>query len=113
LKTNGRFLRLNTNGHGSQVNKFDLPPKLVGLIDKVSVSLNSPDAQTYVKLSRPDRKEDAYLAMVDFIKSCVANGIPTEASVVNLPGVDIDGSRQLAQKLGASFRLREYVPGDA
>jgi TatD DNase family protein len=105
-------LRLDTNGHGSLINKTDLPRKLAGLIDKVSVSLNAQDADTYVKLCRPDRGKEAYQAMLDFIKGCVANGIAAEISVVELPEVDIESCRRIAQSLGATFRIRKYYPVD-
>lgn len=101
-------VRLNTNGHGSLINQIDLPRKLKGRVDKVSVSLNAQDADTYAKLCRPDRGMDAYEAMLNFIRGCVANGIATESSVVDLPEVDIDSCRQLAQRLGAAFRVRKY-----
>jgi TatD family-associated radical SAM protein len=110
LKKRGHVLRLNTNGHGSLINKTDLPSKLVGIIDKVSVSLNAHDAETYVKICRPDRGQQAYEAMLNFIKGCKANGITVEASVVNLPEISIDECRKLASQLGATFRIRKYVP---
>jgi len=105
-------IRLNTNGHGSLINRTDLPRKLAGMIDRVSVSLNAQDAETYVKLCNPDRGEESYRGMIDFIKGCVVGGIATEASVVELPGVDIESCRRLAQNLGASFRIRKYHPLD-
>ena len=91
------------------MNKTDVPAKLVGLIDKISVSLNAQDAATYVKLCKPDRGEEAYHAMLKYIKDCVALKIPIEASVVTLPEIDIDACRQLAEGLGAIFRVRRYV----
>jgi TatD DNase family protein len=112
LKKKGHKIRIDTNGHGSLINKTDVPARLAGLIDKVSVSLNAPDSATYVKLCKPDRGEEAYQAMLKFIKDCVPLMIPVEASVVDLPEVDIEASRQLADKLGASFRVRRYVVGE-
>jgi TatD DNase family protein len=103
-------VRLDTNGHGSLINKTDLPQKLVGLIDKASASLNAQDADTYVALCRPDRGKEAYHAMLDFIRGCVAVGIAVEASVVDLPEVDIEACRRLALNLGATFRIRKYQP---
>ncbi len=102
-------VRLDTNGHGSLINKVDLPPMLVGLIDKVSVSLNAQDADTYLKLCKPDRGKESYDAMLKFIKGCAANHIETAATVVDLPEVDIEACRKIAQSLGAAFRIRHYV----
>jgi TatD DNase family protein len=110
LKKWGRPIRLDTNGHGSLINKNNLPPRLVGLIDRVSVSLNAQDAETYVRLCRPDRGAEAYDAMLDFVRGCMAVGIPTEVSAVDLPDVDIEACRRIAQGLGATLRIRKYHP---
>lgn len=112
LKKKSHKIRLDTNGHGSLINKTDVPAKLVGLIDKVSVSLNAPDSATYIKLCKPDRGEEAYQAMLKFIKDCVAVKIPVEASIVDLPEIDIEASRRLAEKLGASLRVRRHVSNE-
>jgi TatD DNase family protein len=101
-------LRLDTNGHGNLINKSDIPHRLKDVIDKVSVSLNAQDAETYLRLCRPERGKEAYEAMLKFIRDCVAEGIATQVSVVDLPDVDIEACRQIASNLGAGFRLRHY-----
>jgi TatD DNase family protein len=101
-------VRLDTNGRGSLINKADVPPMLKGLVDKVSVSLNAQDADTYVRICRPDMGRQAYDAILKFMRDCVALQIPTEASVVALPEVDIEACRRLAVGLGATFRVRRY-----
>ncbi|OGC91072.1 MAG: hypothetical protein A2W25_14035 [candidate division Zixibacteria bacterium RBG_16_53_22] len=103
-------VRLNTNGHGSLINRIDLPRKLKGLVDRVSVSLDAQDPDIYVKLCRPDHGREAYEAVLIFIRGCVANGIATEASVVDLPEVDLESCRQIALSLGAAFRIRKFQP---
>ncbi|MEE9555416.1 MAG: TatD family hydrolase [candidate division Zixibacteria bacterium] len=108
LKAKGHFIRLNTNGHGGLINKADLPSKLAGLVDKVSVSLNAPDADTYVGICKPDRGKEAYRAILEFIKGCIRVNIQTDISVVELPDIDIEACREIAKKLGANFRLRRH-----
>jgi TatD DNase family protein len=105
-------VRLNTNGQGSMINKVDLPAKLKGLVDIVSVSLNAQDSDTYIKLCKPDKGREAYEAVIKFIGDSVKNGIKVEASVVDLPGVDIDACRRIAEKLGATLRVRKYYKGE-
>jgi TatD DNase family protein len=112
LKKNEVSVRLDTNGHGSLINKIDLPSKLAGLVDRVSVSLNAQDAETYIRICKPDRGSEAYDAMINFIKGCIKCGIVTEASVVDLPEIDIQACGRLAQTLGASFRIRRHYTGD-
>lgn len=101
-------VRLDTNGQGSLINKVDVPPMLKGLVDKVSVSLNAQDAETYVRICNPDMGRQAYDAILKLLRDCVALQIPTEASVVALPEVDIEACRRLAVRLGATFRVRRY-----
>ncbi|MEE8417071.1 MAG: TatD family hydrolase, partial [candidate division Zixibacteria bacterium] len=108
LKADGRRTRLNTNGHGSLINKTDLPSKLAASIDKISVSLNAHDAQTYVKICKPDHGQDAYQAMIEFIKGCRSHGIRTVATVVDIPEVDLEACRKLSTELGTEFRIRKY-----
>ena len=66
--TFGTKTRINTNGLGNLVNSEDIAPKLAGLIDCVSISLNTPDAAEYNKLVRPKFGEKSYQAMLDFAK---------------------------------------------
>ncbi len=108
LKANGHKTRLNTNGHGSLINKTDLPSRLAGSIDKISVSLNAHDAQTYVKICKPDHGQDAYQAMIEFIKGCRSHGIRTVATVVDIPEVNLEACRKLSMELGTEFRIRKY-----
>jgi TatD DNase family protein len=112
LKKRGHFIRLDTNGHGSLINKTNVPSKLKGLIDKISISLNAQDAETYVKICRPDSGAESYLAMVKFAEDCVALGIKTELSAVRIPEVDIEACRKIANELQAGFRIREYSQDD-
>ncbi len=108
LKIKGHKIRLNTNGHGSLINKIDLPSKLAGKVDRVSVSLNAQDADTYVEICKPDRGRESFNAMIEFVKGCKKTGIETVVSVVNLPEIDIEACKKLASDLGVSLRIRSY-----
>ncbi len=108
IKRRGHKTRLNTNGHGSLINKTEVPSKLAGIIDKVSVSLNATDPETYIEICKPDKGQKAYNAMVEFIKGCKMAGLKTMVSVVNLPDLDINACRKLASELDVEFRLRNY-----
>jgi len=107
-KRKGYGTRLNTNGHGSHINKIDLPARIAGKIDRVSVSLNAQDADTYVKICKPDRGQESFNAMIDFVKGCKNAGIETIVSVVSLPEIDIGACRKLASDLEVGFRVRSY-----
>ena len=103
--------RLVTNGHGRLLNPdVDVVAELarVGL-GAVTVSLNAADPQTYDLLCRPMFSK-AFREVLGFARSCVEHGIATTLTAVDLPESDPDGCRALAEAIGASFRLRAYVP---
>lgn len=62
----GKRIRLNTNGLGNLVNKRDICPELKGRIDEISISLNTPDAEDYLKIVRPKFGIQSFQAMLDF-----------------------------------------------
>ncbi|UCE66583.1 MAG: YchF/TatD family DNA exonuclease [Candidatus Zixiibacteriota bacterium] len=109
LKIKGHKIRLNTNGHGSLINKIDLPLRLLGKVDRVSVSLNAQDADTYVEICKPDRGRESFNAMIEFVKGCKKTGIETVVSVVDLPEIDLEACRKLASDLGVNLRIRRYT----
>jgi TatD family-associated radical SAM protein len=110
LKTRGSHIRLNTNGQGSAFAGEDIAPKLRGLVDIVSISLNAPSAKEYDRLCRSVYGEEAYAHLLDFAKSCVAQGIDTVLSVVDIIGGDeIDKCRKIAEGIGARLRVRKYM----
>lgn len=109
LKAEGYKIRLNTNGHGNLINKTNIVPKLAGKIDKVSISMNAPDVETYAKICQPDFGEISYQAMINFIRECKDSGLETMVSVVGIPEVDIEACRKKASDMGLEFRLRKYV----
>jgi TatD DNase family protein len=109
LKAQGARVRINTNGQARLFLGRDILPEMAGVIDALSVSLNAQDAPRYARICRPDAGESAYEAVKDFIREA-RNFVPSvTASVVALPGVDVDACRVIAEKeLGASFRVRPY-----
>lgn len=106
--------RINTNGHANLIHKRNIVHELVGLIDKISISLNAQDADLYAKLTSPCfDKETAYEGVKFFIKECAKSSIETTATVVSgFPGYEIDTKKceTIAQELGAEFRIREWLP---
>ena len=87
----------------------DILPELAGLVDSISVSLNAPDAATYIQLCNTPFGESGFTAVCDFIRSASTHIPQVIATSVTVPGVDIEACRSLAGKLGAEFRVREYT----
>lgn len=103
-------LRLNTVGLGSLVNGRDISGELAKNIDEISISLNSPDPQEWLKIVRPKPEYAAqgYQAMLDFIRAC-APKINTIVSIVDKQNIDVEKTKKLAQSLGAKLRIREFI----
>ena len=100
---------MNTNGHGYVLNRgSDVAAELKAAgVDKVSVSLNAGDRETYMEICRPTFA-DAYEAVIDFIQKAKAV-LQVEATVVRMPEVDIAKAEAVADGLGVKFRVREYI----
>jgi len=110
LKSRDVHIRLNTNGQGSAFAGEDIAPKLKGLVDVVSISLNAPDAEEYDQLCRSAYGEEAYEHLLSFARSCVAQGIETVMSIVDVIGQDeITQCRRIAESVGAKLRVRSYI----
>jgi TatD family-associated radical SAM protein len=106
LKERGIRVRLVTNGHGDLINSRPIASELKGLIDKVSVSLNIDSKDKYNEICCPTFGEDSYDAVLKFAKDCVASGIETELTCLDLPGSDLAKCAATAETIGASFRKR-------
>ncbi len=105
----GKKVRLDTDGLGNLIHGRDILPELKGLIDATSVSLNAPDAETYAKICPSRFKEKAYPYVKEFIKEAKKYIPDVTASVVGVPGLDIEKCKKIVEdELGVRFRLREY-----
>ena len=111
IKRLGFKTRLNTNGLGGLWNKRkDIPALISKYIDSVSISLNASYPELYQEICRSRYGEDAFYAMIEFVKGCVENGIDTTLTVVDFIGEEeIESCRLLAEKLGAKYRVRETI----
>jgi len=102
------YIRLDTDGLGNLFYNRDITPQLAQYIDAVSVSLNAPDAQTYARLCPGPYNETAYNAVIEFIKLAKQRFKKVSATMVELPGIDIDATRSTANSMGVPFRARHY-----
>jgi TatD family-associated radical SAM protein len=105
--------RLVTNGHGRLLNpEVDVVAELARAgLGAATVSLNAADPETYDLLCRPIFSK-AHRAVIGFARECVEHGIGTTLTAVDLPEADLDGCRDIAEAVGASFRVRPYVPAE-
>lgn len=108
LKEKGARVRLDTNGLGNLINNRPICPELKGLMDNICISLNSNLKEQYKKMCKPVFGDEAYPALLSFIKDAkkVIHGVTV--SVVDMPEIDVDACRKIANDLGVSFRARKY-----
>lgn len=108
VKADGGRVRINTNGHANLFHGRNVVPELAGLVDVMSISLNAPTAEEYQKICRSRYGLEAFDGMLDFARKCVGVIPEVVLSVVDvLPQEDIEKCRQIAQQVGAKFRIRE------
>lgn len=106
VRGKGLKVRVVTSGHGDLINGRPIVKELVGLVDRVSVSLNADTESKYINICKPEFGPGTYKHVLSFIKDCVVNKIETEVTCLDLPGVDIKECERIAKNLGANFRLR-------
>ncbi|HXG01230.1 MAG TPA: TatD family hydrolase [Bacteroidota bacterium] len=108
VKQHGGRTRLNTDGHGNIINKRNIVPELVGLIDAVSISLNTADPLQYGALMRIDG-EKYFRAMVEFAREARRLLPRVIMTIVDMDGVDKERARRFAEnEIGAEFQARPY-----
>ena len=103
-------IRINTNGLADLIWNERTAPKLKGLIDTVSVSLNATNKEDYLRVVRPKFGIDSYDAMLRFTKDCT-DYVPLVMMTV-VDGVTSKQEQELCRKIcesvGATLRVRPY-----
>jgi len=103
-------VRIDTNGQGYLLNEGrDIVKELREVkIDRISVSLNAHDRETYNRVCRP-RFDDAFEKVLEFVEK-TKKYFSVNITAVAIPEVDIPKVREIAQRIGVEFRAREFVP---
>ncbi|MCI9673933.1 MAG: radical SAM protein, partial [Enterorhabdus sp.] len=104
-------VRVNTNGQGSLICGRDIAPEFAGLVDAVSISLNTPNPERYAELTRSRFGEVAFPAMLDFareVKSFVPEVTMTTVETTLTPEEE-DACRAICEDLGVNYRIRLWV----
>lgn len=103
-------IRINTNGLADLICNERTAPKLKGLIDTVSISLNATNKEDYLKVVRPKFGIESYDAMLQFAKDCtkfVSNVVLTVVDVVTTKK-EQEVCKNIAKSVGATLRIRAY-----
>ena len=104
-------IRINTNGLSDLIWKESTAPKLEGLVDTVSISLNTTNKEEYLKVVRPKFGIESYDAMLKFTKECtkyVPNVVMTVVDVVTSKE-EQELCRKICESVGAKLRIRPYI----
>ena len=102
-----KVIRLNTNGHGNLIHRRSIVPDLVGLIDEVSVSLDAENEENYNRVVRPHFGVGTYGKVKEFILECKSALPKVVATFVEVPEIDPEACRRVAQALGVEAKIRK------
>lgn len=109
-ETFGKQIRINTNGLGSLVNGKDIAPLLEGLVDTVSISLNTPNAKRYHELVRSRFGDCSFDAMLTFAKECTRYVPKVVMTTVDttLSAEEEEECQKICDSLGVTYRIRPW-----
>ncbi len=105
-----KTIRINTNGLGSLIHGRDIAPSFAGKIDIVSISLNTPNAEEYNKLTRSKFGIAAYQGMLDFareVKRYVSQVVMTTVETTITKEEEAQ-CRAICEELGVIYRIRPF-----
>lgn len=103
-------IRVNTNGLSDLIYGEKTAPKLKGLIDVVSISLNATNPEDYLKMVRPKFGIGSFDAMLSFAKDCKAYVPDVVMTIVDTVTTkeEQEKSIQICNDLSVRLRIREY-----
>ena len=101
---------INTNGQGSLSNGKDIAPMMKGVIDIVSVSLNTPNEKRYNEIVRSRFGDQAYQAMLSFVKEVKKYVPEVVLSTVSttITKEEEEECRKICEDLGVTYRIRPF-----
>lgn len=108
-------IRINTNGHSDLIQGRNTAPEYEGVIDIVSISLNTPSAERYQQICHSIYGEESFEALLRFASE-VKHYVPTvllSAVKETLTPDEIEQCRMICSDLGVTLRLRDYIPPES
>lgn len=106
----GIAVRVNTNGLSDLIYDKDTAPMYGGLVDTISISLNTPDPEEYLKLTRSRFGIQSHAAMLRF-----AGNVSKYVPYVVLTTVETtitkeeeERCRKICEDLGVTYRIRSW-----
>ena len=109
-ETYGKTTRVNTNGLSDLMYGENTAPRFKGLIDIVSISLNTPNKERYLELTRSKfgiESFDAMLAFAENVKNYVKQVVLTTVSTTLSPEEE-EECRKICESIGVTYRIRPF-----
>ncbi len=103
-------VRVNTIGLANLIYERDITPELKGRVDTVSISLNAPNEEEFLALTRSRFGIKSYEALKEFAvlaKRYVPNVVMTVVEQV-MPEEKIEICRKICDELGVILRVRPF-----
>ena len=109
-KTYNKPTRINTTGLGNLVNGRDITPELKGLIDTVSISLNTPNKERYYELTRSKFGIGSFDAMIDFAKEAVkyVSHVVMTTVATTITKEEEAECQRICDNIGVKYRIRPF-----
>ena len=106
----GKKIRINTNGLGNLIHGKDITSLLKDKIDILSISLNTPNAEEYYKLTRNKFGIQSFQAMLDFAKEAkkyVPEVVMTTVETTITKEEEAQ-CQDICDSLGVRYRIRPF-----
>ena len=103
-------VRVNTIGLANLIYDRDITPELSGRVDTISISLNAPNEEEFLELTRSRFGIKSYEALKEFAvlaKKYVPNVVMTVVEQV-MPEEKIEICRKICDELGVTLRVRPF-----
>ena len=106
----GSRVRVNTNGMADLIWERDTAPDFAGVVDTVSISLNSPDPVKYQEVVRCRFGEKSFHAMLAYarnVKKYVPEVVLTTVETV-LSREEEERCAEICREIGVTYRIRPW-----
>ena len=103
-------IRVNTNGLSDLIYGRDTAPMFEGLVDVVSISLNTPDKERYLELTRSKFGIGSFDAMLRFAKNVkrYVGEVILSTVATTLSTEEEKKCAEICAEIGAAYRIRPW-----
>jgi len=105
-------IRVNTNGLSDLISGEPTAQRFAGLVDEISISLNTATAEEYVALCRPKFGLSSYAAILEFaraVKAFVPKVVMTVVATADFTDEQRRACEAICESIGVPLRVRNYV----